>query len=82
MASLRTSSDIDSDSDTDTDTDRNDPDDVKAETRDSVGDLEGVRRHLSESEMVSRACTRAEKAAANWKAQASPERIRYLEGDS
>ena len=48
------------------------PDDVATETRDSVGDLEGVRRHLSESETVSRACIRAEKAAANWEAQASP----------
>lgn len=55
---------------------------MEAETRDSVGDLEGVRRHLSESEMVSRACTRAEKAAANWKAQASAERVHILEGDS
>ena len=57
------------------------PEDVTTETRDSVGDLEGVRRRSSESETVSRACIRAEKAAANWEAQASPERCHNFYDD-
>ena len=74
ITSSRASSGLDSD-------DWNIPEDVATETRDSVGDLEGVRRHLSESETVSRACIRAEKAAANWEAQASPERCHKFYDD-